>query len=97
MNPALGVICLLAAGGFGLRWFLNKKKCEQKREELRKHYDDVISKVKDTIRALCAERVDYLTEIVQKDSVSEQTAQYLTEIEVGQYVNNGGIRNIGSV
>lgn len=97
MNPALGVICLLAAGGFGLRWYLNKKKCEQRREEIRKHYTDLIAKVKDMIRALCAERVDYISEIVQKDSVSEQTAQYLTEIEVGQYVNNGGIRKIASV
>lgn len=94
-NPALGVVGLLAAGGFGIRWHMNKKKYEQQREDLRQKYADIIAKAKDIIRALCAERVDYVNEVVQKDSVSEQTAQYLSEIEVGQYVNNGGIRNIG--
>ena len=53
---------------------------------------EVVKNVKETVRALCAERVDYLMELGRRDAVSEQTYNYLADIEVGQYVANGGRR-----
>lgn len=93
-GPTWGFICLIAAAGFGFRWYLNKKNCEKTRQNIFDKYVDIIKSVKDTIAALCAERVDFITEINERDSVSQQTAEYLEAIEVGQYVANGGQRNV---
>jgi len=87
-----GIIGLGAAAGFALRWFLNKKKCEQTRIDITNRYVDIVKKVKETVRALCAERVDYIVELRNRDAVSEQMQNYLADIEVGQYVANGGVR-----
>lgn len=84
-----GFIGLIAAAGFGLRWFLNKRNCEKTRENIKKLYEKIISDVKDTVRALCAERVDYINDLLQRDEVSDQTSAYLEGLEVGQYVGNG--------
>lgn len=91
-TAAWGVIGLGAAAGFALRWYLNKKKCEQTREDIRVRYIDIVKNVKETVRALCAERVDYINELRTRDAVSEQMQNYLADIEVGQYVANGGVR-----
>lgn len=93
-GPTWGFICLIAAAGFGFRWYLNKKNCEKMRQNIFDKYVDIIKSVKDTIAALCAERVDFIAEINERDSVSQQTAEYLEAIEVGQYVANGGHRNV---
>lgn len=93
-SPPLGIVALLGAGGLGIRWFMNKKNCETQRENIRRHYDEVIEKVKDVVRALCAERVDYAAEVAQKDAVSAQTGEYLENIQVGQYVSTGGLRTV---
>lgn len=93
-GPTWGFICLIAAAGFGFRWYLNKKNCEKTRQNIFDKYIDIVKSVKDTIAALCAERVDFITEITERDAVSQQTAEYLEAIEVGQYVANGGQRNV---
>jgi len=88
-SPTWGIIGLIAAAGFGLRWFLNKRNCENTRENIKKLYEKIISDVKDTVRALCAERVDYINDLLARDEVSDTTAAYLEGLEVGQYVGNG--------
>lgn len=91
-TPAWGILLLIASAGFLLRWYLNKKNCENRRESIRKQYEQIIKSVKETIRALCAERVDYIKDIQSRESVSEKTQNYLDSIEVGQYVSSGGQR-----
>lgn len=88
-SPTWGIIALLAAAGLGLRWHLNKKKCEKTKQGIRERYDRIIKDVKETIRALCAERVDYIADVKEKESISSITQDYLNSIEVGQYVSTG--------
>lgn len=90
-----GIMALLGAGGLVLRWFLNKKNCEKRREDIRTRYARIIKDVKDTVRAICAERVDYISDIRSRDAVSRQMSAYLDGIQVGQYVNTGKQRTVG--
>lgn len=93
-GPMWGFICVIAAAGFGLRWFMNKKNCENTKKSIFDKYTDIIKNVKDTVMALCAERVDYIAEISARDAVSQQTSEYLDAIEVGQYVASSSQRNM---
>ena len=88
------ILLLLAAGGFGLRWYLNKRKIEKARQDIIDRYVDVVKGVKDTVNALCAERIDYNREILERDAVCEKTGEYLMSVEAAQLVDNGKQRNI---
>ena len=87
-----GVVGLIGAAGLALRWYLNKKNCEKTREDIRKRYVDIIRDVKDTVRAICAERVDYMRDVMGREAIGEQTYGYLSGIAVGQYVSTGAQR-----
>ena len=88
------ILLLLAAGGFGLRWYLNKRKIEKARQDIIDRYVDIVKNVKDTVNALCAERTDYIREILERDAVCNKTAEYLQSVEAAQLVENGKQRNI---
>ena len=88
------ILLLLAAGGFGLRWYMNKRKIEKARQDIIARYVDVVKGVKDTVNALCAERTDYIREILERDAVCEKTGEYLQSVEAAQLVDNGKQRNI---
>ncbi len=92
LSPVWGLVLLLVAGGFALRWYLNKKNCEDRRAEIARRYDELIIDVKNTIRALCAERVDYIEDVRSRDEVSEKTQELMDSIQVAQYVGTGGQR-----
>ena len=89
-----GFLLLVAAAGFALRWYTNKKNCEKTRANIMEHYKQLVADVEDMVRALCAERIDYIREIQSLDAVSEQTQAYLEQIEVGQYAGSGTLRMV---
>ena len=86
------ILGLIGAAGLTLRWYLNKKNCEKRREDIRARYEDIIRDVNGIVRALCAERIDYRRDVITRESVGEQTYQYIDGISVGQYVSTGGQR-----
>ena len=79
------ILLLLGAAGLTLRWYLNRKALQKKKEDIHKKYTQLIADVKNIIRALCAERVDYLRQLQAQDAVSEETLEYLRQIEAVQY------------
>lgn len=87
-GTVFGWIGLIAAAGFGLRWYLNKKKVEQTKQDIIDRYEQIIKEVKESVKALCAERVDYIREIQTRDSVSQKLGEYLEDIQAEQYVAN---------
>lgn len=89
-----GVIALIAAAGFGIRFYLNKKKVEKTKQDITERYAEIVKKVQDLVAALCAERVDYVRMIQERDAVSSQTLECLREIEAAQFVENGDRRNL---
>ena len=89
-----GILLLLGAAGLGLRFYLNKKKVEKTKQDIMDRYAEIVKGVKETVRALCAERIDYLRELARRDAVSDQTMEYLEGIEATQFVANGNQRNM---
>lgn len=92
-SAVFGWIGLIAAAGFGLRWYLNKKKVEKTKQEIMEKYEKIVTEVKETVKALCAERVDYIREINERDATSQELCEYLDNIHAEQYVENGKQRN----
>ncbi len=91
-NRTFGLLFLLSTAGLVLRWYLNKKKCEKQKEDIRNRYNQLFKDAKSVISALCAERVDYMNDIAGRDAVSEELGRYLSGIEVGQHTSGGGSR-----
>lgn len=87
-------IGLIGAAGFALRWYLNKKNCEKRREDIRVRYEDIIRDVNSVVRVLCAERIDYMRDVSEREAIGEQTYGYINQISVGQYVGTGGQRTM---
>lgn len=89
-----GLLLLVGAAGFALRWYLNKKKIEQRKQEIRDRFDGIIADVKNTIKAICAERVDYIRHLKEQDDVSDETLEYIKEINPVQYVAHAEGRSV---
>lgn len=89
-----GLLLLLGAAGFSLRWYLNKKKIAQRKQEIRDRFAGIIADVKNTIKAICAERVDFIHQLKEQDDVSEETLQYIKGINPVQYVTHAEGRSI---
>ena len=89
-----GLLLLVGAAGFALRWYLKKKKIEQRKQEIRDRFDGIIADVKNTIKAICAERVDYIRHLKEQDDVSDETLEYIKEINPVQYVAHAEGRSV---
>lgn len=84
-----GILLLIGAAGFGLRWYLNRKKIEQQKQEIMERFTGIISDAKNIIKAVCAERVDYLRQLKEQDAFSDTTLEYIKDIHPVQYVAHG--------
>lgn len=93
-GPIWGVLLLLAAAGCALRWHLNKKNIEKKKQEIYERFEGTIANVKEMIKAICAERVDYIAQLKEQDDISESTLTYIKEINPVQYIGHGQGRSI---
>ena len=71
-----------------MRWHLNRKKIEKIKLDIRERYAKIITDVKNTIKAILAEKVDFDRKIAQQDAVAEVTLDYLQQIEAVQYVKH---------
>lgn len=89
-----GILLLVGAAGFALRWYLNKQKIKQRKQEIRDRFEGIISDTKNTIKAICAERVDYIRHLKEQDDVSDETLEYIKEINPVQYVTHAEGRSI---
>ena len=89
-----GILLLLAAAGCALRWHLNKKNIEKQNQEIYERFEVVISNAKELVKAICAERVDYVVQLKVQDDVSDKTLDYIKEINAVQYVEHGQGRSI---
>lgn len=87
-------IGLLAAGGGALKFFLGKKKVKTSIEDLYRQYDEILHQVNDTIKAVCAECVDFRREVAMLDKQYDTTLAYMQQIVAHQFVKNGGDRTI---
>lgn len=93
-SPIWGVLLLLAAAGCTLRWHLNKKNIEKQKQEIYERFEGTIANAKEMVKAICAERVDYIAQLKEQDDVSESTLTYIKEINPVQYVDHGQGRSI---
>jgi len=93
-GPIWGVLLLLAAAGCALRWHLNKKNIEKQKQEIYERFEETIANAKEMVKAICAERVDYIAQLKEQDDVSESTLKYIKEINPVQYVDHGQGRSI---
>lgn len=89
-----GLLLLIGAAGFVLRWYLNKKKIAQQKQQIHDRFEGIITDVKNTIKAICAERVDYIRQLQKQDSVSDETLDYIKGINPVQYVTHAEGRSI---
>ena len=87
-NGTWALILGIGAGGLLLRWHLNRKKIEKIKLDIRERYAKIITDVKNTIKAILAEKVDFDRKIAQQDAVAEATLDYLQQIEAVQYVKH---------
>lgn len=87
-------IGLLAAGFGVLKFFLGKKKVKTTIENLYKQYEEILHQVNDTIKAVCAEVVDFRREVSTLDKDYEDTMAYMQEIVAHQFVKTSGERNV---
>jgi len=93
-GPIWGVLLLLAAAGCALRWHLNKKNIEKQKQEIYERFEGTIANAKEIVKAICAERVDYIAQLKEQDDVSESTLTYIKEINPVQYIDHGQGRSI---
>ena len=87
-------IGLLAAGFGVLKFFLGKKKVKTTIENLYRQYEEILHQVNDTVKAICAEVVDFRREVAALDKNYDATMAYMQEIVVHQFVKTGGERNV---
>lgn len=87
-------IGLLAAGLGILKFFLGKNKVKTTIKDLYKQYGEIINRVNDTVKAVCAEAVDFRREVEILDKEYDTTMAYMQEIVAHQFVKNSGERNI---
>lgn len=87
-------LMVLGAAGLGLRWYLNKKSTENRKENIRQKFADAIKRGAEMVKALCAERVDYIHLLDSQDQVSNTTLEYLQEVNAVQYVGHGEGRGV---
>ena len=85
-----GIVLLLSAAGLGLRWYLNRKNCEQRRQNIKKAYNEKFKKITGIIQGLCRERDQFIEEIKARDAVSEELCDYLSSVDAGQYAPEAG-------
>lgn len=87
-------IGLLAAGFGVLKFFLGKNRVKKTIESLYRQYEEILHNVYDTVKAICAEVVDFRRETAALDKDYDATIAYLQEIVAHQFVKTSGERNI---
>lgn len=87
-------IGLLAAGFGVLKFFLGKNKVKTTIENLKKQYEEILHQVNDTVKAVCAEVVDFRREVATLDKDYDATMAYMQEIVSHQFVKTSGERNV---
>lgn len=87
-------IGLLAAGFGVLKFFLGKNKVKTTIENLYKQYEEILHQVNDTVKAVCAEVVDFRREVAALDKDYDATMAYMQEIVAHQFVKTSGERNV---
>lgn len=87
-------IGLLAAGFGVLKFFLGKNKVKTTIENLYKQYEEILHQVNDTVKAICAEVVDFRREVAALDKDYDSTMSYMQEIVAHQFVKTSGERNV---
>lgn len=87
-------IGLLAAGFGVLKFFLGKNKVKTTIENLYKQYEEILRQVNDTVKAVCAEVVDFRREVAALDKDYDATMAYMQEIVAHQFVKTSGERNV---
>ena len=77
-----------------MKFFLGKNKVKTTIENLYKQYEEILHQVNDTVKAICAEVVDFRREVAALDKDYDSTMSYMQEIVAHQFVKTSGERNV---